>query len=173
MTGQAATLRAEPASGDRFARVCARLGFDDPDLFGQRRSAVLSAFGAATSLAPSQLRTIVRAQQPRVTVREPDRTVILDGQLRAALGCLREEARLHGRLVAVGQAWAGCNQLVALIVRRPVVSEIVASAVAGEVLCRLLDDLHEHRVLSHDDEDLLRYAWRQAHPAPAYFRHRS
>ena len=173
MTAQAGTPRAKTASGDRFARVCTHLGFDDPDLFGQRRSAVLSTFGAATCLDSSQLRTIVRAQHPRVTVRGPDRTVVLDGQLRAALGCLREEARLHGRLVAVGQAWAGSNQLVALIVRRPVVSEVVASAVAGEVLCQLLDDVHERRVLSHDDEDLLRYAWRQAHPVPAYFRRRS
>ncbi len=167
-----ATLRAESAPGDRFARVCTHLGFDDPEMFGQRRSAVLSAFGAATSFGPSQLRAIVLAQQPRVRVQQPDRTVVLNGQLRAALGCLRAEARLHGRLVAVGQAWAGCNQLVALIVRKPVVSEVVASAVAGEVLCRLLDDLPQRRVLSHADEDLLRHAWRQAHAVPAYFRHR-
>ena len=173
MTAHAAVLLAGSPSGDRFARVCARLGFDDPDLFAPRRATILSAFEAVTRLDSSQLRTIIRAQRPRVMIRASDHVVALNSELRAALGCLREEARQHGRLAALGQAWAGSNQLTALItMRRPVVTQIVASAVAGEVLCRLLDDVHQRRVLTRDDEDLLRHAWHQAHPVPAYLRRR-
>ena len=89
-----------------------------------------------------------------------------------ALGCLREEARRHGRLVTLGQAWAGSNQLIALITTRhaPVVRQVLATVVAGEVLCRVLDDLTDRRVFGAHEEELLRRAWRAAHPAPAYFR---
>jgi hypothetical protein len=156
---------------DRFVRVCVGLGFDDPDRFAPRRAAILSAFEAVTRLDSTQLRTIVRAQQPRVTIRASDHAVTLDSEFRAALSCLREEAREQGRLAALGQAWAGSNQLIALMtMRRPVITQVVASAVAGEVLCRLLDDVGQRRVLSLEDEGLLRHAWRQAHPVPAYFR---
>lgn len=174
MTASTATVGVAPRSGDRFSRVCALLRFDDPELFAPRRKTVLSAFDAITQLDASQLRTIVRAQRPRVMLRSSGQTLALDGHLRAAFACVREEARQHGRLVALGQTWAGCNQLVALMtVRSPSATPVLASAVAGEVLCRLLDDLPERKVLSRDDEDLLRHAWRQAHPAPAYFRRRS
>jgi hypothetical protein len=168
-----ATSSPEGSGADRFARVCALLGLDAPDLFAPRRPAVLAAFKAATELEPTQLRAIIRAQHPHVTVRQRDGTATLGGELQAALGCLREEARDHGRLVALGQAWAGCNRLGSLIAaRRPVLTQVVASAVAGEVLCRLLEDVQERRVLSRDDEELLRHAWRQAHPAPPYLRRR-
>jgi hypothetical protein len=173
MTASAAIAGFGALSDDRFARVCDRLGLDDPGLFTPRRPAVLAALEATTRLDSSQLRTMVRVQQPRMTPRGHDRAITLGGELRAALGCVREEARQHGRLVALGQAWASSNQLAALITgRSPALTPIVASAVAGEVLCRLLDDVHERRVLSRDDEDLLRRAWRQAHPVPAYFRRR-
>lgn len=166
-------MRPEPRSGDRFSGICERLGFEDPDLFAPRRATVLSAFEAIARLNASQLRTIIRAQRPRVTIRAPGQAVTLNSELRTALSCLREEAREHGRLVALGQAWAGSNQLIALMtMRRPVVTQVVASAVAGEVLCRLLDDVQQRRVLSREDEDLLRHPWRQAHPVPAYFRAR-
>ncbi|MBE2314594.1 hypothetical protein DVA67_001300 [Solirubrobacter sp. CPCC 204708] len=95
----------------------------------------------------------------------PSDAVAFNGELRAAFGCLREEARLHGRLVALGQAWAGSNQVVALAtVRDPVLRRVIGTAVAGEVLCRLLDDVRDRRVLTPADEDVLRSAWRAAHP---------
>jgi len=160
----------DSSSGDLFPRVCARLGFDSPDWFAPRRAAVLSTLEATTRLTPVQLRAMVRAQQPRLRSSAPGHAAF-DGELRTALGCLREEARLHGRLVALGQAWAGSNQVVALVtVRRPALTPVMATAVAGEVLCRLLDDVGERRVLSPTDEDLLRRAWRAAHPLPAFFR---
>jgi hypothetical protein len=151
--------------------VCAQLGFDHPDWFAPRRAAVLSTLEATTRLTPPQLRAIVRAQHPRMRIHYPSRAVSFDGELRAALGCVREEARLNGRLGALGQAWAASNQVVALVTaREPRVTPVVATAVAGEVLCRLLDDVGRRRVLSATDEDLLRRAWRAAHPLPAYFR---
>lgn len=159
-------------SGERFARICVHLGFDDPAWFVPRRAAVLTALAAASHLTPSQLRTLVRAQRPRLAIRGPGRGVGFDYESRSALGCLLEEARLHGRLVALGQAWAASNRLAALLtVRQPlVVVRITASAVAGEVLCRVLDDLDDRRVFGRGDEELLRHAWRAAHPPPAYFR---
>jgi hypothetical protein len=166
-------VRAAAPRSDHFASLCARLGFEDPDRFAPRRATILSAFEAVTHLDRSQLRTIVRAQAPRVTIRAPGQAVTLNSELRAALACLREEARQQGRLVALGQAWAGSNQLTAVItMRRPVVTEVVASAIAGEVLCRLLDDVAPRRILSREDEDLLRHPWRQAHPVRAYLRRR-
>ncbi|MDA0171315.1 hypothetical protein OJ998_19605 [Solirubrobacter taibaiensis] len=131
---------------------------------------MLSALEATTRLTPPQVRTIVQAQSPRLRPSAPS-AVAFNGEFRAALGCAREEARLHGRLAALGQAWAGSNQLVALLtVRRPALAPVIATAVAGEVMCRVLDDLGQRRVLSPTDEDVLRRAWRAAHPLPAYFR---
>ncbi|MDA0184025.1 hypothetical protein OJ997_27200 [Solirubrobacter phytolaccae] len=159
-----------PAPDERFARVCARLGFDHPDWFAPRRAAVLSTLEATTRLTSPQLRTMARAQSTRLRPTAPN-GVAFSGELRAALGCAREEARLHGRLVALGQAWAGSNQVVALVTaREPGLTPVVATAVAGEVLCRLLGDIRERRVLSLADEDMLRSAWSAAHPLPAYFR---
>ena len=158
-------------SNERFARVCAHLRIDQPDWFEPRRAAVLSALEATTQLTAPQLRTIVRAQHPRLRPHQPSQTVSFDGELRAALGSVREEARLHGRLGALGQAWSASNLLVALVTaREPRVTPIVATAVAGEVLCRLLDDVGRRHVLTAADEDILRRAWRAAHPPPAYFR---
>jgi hypothetical protein len=96
----------------------------------------------------------------------------LGSQFRSALACLREEARLHGRLVVVGQAWAGSNRLIELLTSRqpPAVTQALSGAVAGEVLCRVLDDVQDRRVFGAGDEALLRRAWREAHPVPVYFR---
>lgn len=176
MTALPASPRTVPfAAGDspsseRFARVCAHLRIDRPDWYEPRRAAVLSTLEATAQLTAPQLRTIVRAQHPRLRIR-PSRTVSFDSELRAALACVREEARLHGRLGALGQAWAASHLLVALVTaREPRVTPIVATAVAGEVLCRLLDDVGRRHVLSATEEDTLRRAWRAAHPPPAYFR---
>ena len=159
----------DSSPSERFARVCAHLGFDRPDWFAPRRAAVLSTLEATTWLTPPQLRAMVRAQTSRLRSSAPH-AVAFNGELRAALGCAREEARLHGRLVALGQAWAGSNQVVGLVtLREPALTPVIATAVAGEVLCRLLDDVGERRVLSSEDEDVLRGAWRAAHPLPAYF----
>jgi hypothetical protein len=115
---------------------------------------------------------MVREQRRHLIIREDGRAVLLGGQLRDALGCLREEARRHGRLVAVGQAWAGSNRLMAIVTAHqpPVVTQVLASVVAGEVLCRVLDDVDDRRVFDAGDERVLRHAWRAAHPPPAYFR---
>jgi hypothetical protein len=114
---------------------------------------------------------MVREQQPRLRPPGPGQAVGFTGELRTALACVREEARLQGRLVALGQAWGASNQVVALVtVRHPIVTPVIATAVAGEVLCRVLDDVGRRRVLSPTDEDVLRRAWRAAHPLPAYFR---
>lgn len=165
-------MSARVSSSERFARICADLGFDDPQWFVPRRAAVLATLEAATRLTQSQLRAMVRAQRPRLALRGEDRLVRFDGESRAALRCVREEARLHGRLVTLGQAWAASNRLVgSLTAREPlVVVRITASAVAGEVLCRVLEDIDDRRVLGRDEEALLRQAWRAAHPAPAYVR---
>jgi hypothetical protein len=160
------------SSSERFAHICAPLGFDDPEWFRPRRAAVLTTLEAASRLTRSQLRAIVRAQRPRLALRGDDRALRFDCESRAALKCLREEARLHGRLVALGQAWAGSNRLVGVVTARQplVVVRITASAVAGEVLCRVLEDLDDREVLGHEEETLLRQAWRAAHPPPAYVR---
>jgi hypothetical protein len=115
---------------------------------------------------------MVRVQRSLLTIHEDGRTVLPGSRLRDALACLREEARRHGRLVAVGQAWAGSNHLIALITARQqlVVTRVLATAVAGEVLCRVLDDIETRHVFHDGDEQLLRQAWRAAHPPPAYFR---
>ncbi|WP_028065984.1 hypothetical protein [Solirubrobacter soli] len=131
----------------------------------------MAGLQAATWLEPPQLQSLIRAQRPHVIVRRGAVTGTFDEQLRAAFGCLREDARHHGRLVAFGQAWGACNRLGALLTARSAgTTQLVASAVAGEVLCRLLDDIQVRRVLSRDDERLLRHAWHQAHPAPPYVR---
>jgi hypothetical protein len=115
---------------------------------------------------------MVRAQHPRVTIRAHTGAVAPGFELKEALRCLREEARRNGRLVAVGQAWAGSNRLIALLTTRqpPVITQILATVVAGEVLCRVLDDVDDRRVFADNHEQLLREAWRAAHPPPAYFR---
>jgi len=157
-------------SSERFARVCAHLRIDRPDWYEPRRAAVLSTLEATAQLTAPQLRTIVRAQHPRLRIR-PSRTVSFDSELRAALACVREEARLHGRLGALGQAWAASHLLVALVTaREPRVTPIVATAVAGEVLCRLLDDVGRRHVLSATEEDAPGAQRIRAHPPPAYFR---
>ena len=115
---------------------------------------------------------MVREQRRHLTIREDGRSVLLGGQLRDALGCLREEARRHGRLVAIGQAWAGSNRLIAMVTAHQptAVTQVLSSVVAGEVLCRVLDDVDDRSVFDAHDERLLRHAWRAAHPPPAYFR---
>lgn len=168
-------MPASPAyapTDDAFARARTLLGFDDPTWCAARRAPVLSALEAACRLKPPQLRAMLRAQQDILQVHQPGRAVSLGGEARDALACLREEARRHGRLVALGQAWAGSNQLIALITTRhePVVRQVLATVVAGEVLCRVLDDLTDRRVFGADEEELLRRAWRAAHPDPAYVR---
>jgi hypothetical protein len=166
-----------PAAGarvasERFARLCAHVGFDDPEWFMPRRAAVLKTLEAASRLTRSQLRVIVRAQRPRLALRGDGRAVRFDGASRAAHRCLREESRLHGRLVALGQAWAGSNRLVGLLTARQplLVVRITASAVAGEALCRALEDLDDRRVLGCEEEPLLRQARRAAYPPPTYVR---
>ncbi|MDA0167262.1 hypothetical protein OM076_43785 [Solirubrobacter ginsenosidimutans] len=161
-----------PTTDDGFARARERLGFDDPGWCAPRRAPVLAALEAAYRLEPGQVRAMLRAQHDNLLVREQGRAVSLGGEARDALGCLREEARRHGRLVALGQAWAGSNQLIALITTRhpAIVRQALATVVSGEVLCRVLDDLTDRRVFGPDEEDLLRRAWRAAHPVPAYFR---
>jgi hypothetical protein len=169
-----ATARRTPGSPsiDGFARARAHLGFDDPGWCAPRRAAVLSTLEASSRLTPTQLRTMVRTQHPRLTIRDGTDMVSPGSELKDALGCLREEARRHGRLVAVGQAWAGSNRLIALLTARQplVVTRVLATVVAGEVLCRLLDDVSDRRVFADNHEQLLREAWRAAHPPPAYFR---
>jgi hypothetical protein len=157
---------------NQFAHTRAQLGFDQPGWCVPRHAEVLSALEASTRLTPGQARTMMREQRRYVTIRDDGRAVLLGGQLRDALGCLREEARRHGRLVALGQAWAGSNRLMAIVTAHQprVVAQILSSVVAGEVLCRLLDDVEDRRVLDAGDERLLRHAWRAAHPPPAYFR---
>jgi hypothetical protein len=137
-----------------------------------RRAPVLAALEAAYRLEPGQVRAMLRGQHDNLLIGEQGRAVSFGGEARDALGCLREEARRHGRLVALGQAWAGSNQLIALITTRhpPVVRQALATVVSGEVLCRVLDDLTDRRVFGPEKEDLLRRAWRAAHPVPAYFR---
>jgi hypothetical protein len=165
-------IPAYPTTDEGFARACARLGFDDPGWCAPRRAPVLAALEAAYRLEPGQIRAMFRAQHGNLLVREQGRAVSLGGEARDALGCLREEARRHGRLVALGQAWAGTNQLIALLTSRhpPVVRQALTTVVSGEVLCRVLDDLSDRRVFGPDEEDLLRRAWRVGHPVPVYFR---
>jgi hypothetical protein len=118
---------------------------------------------------------MVREQRRYLTIRQDRRTVVMGSDIRDALGCLREEARRHGRLVAVGQAWAGSNRLMALLTARqpPVIAQVLCSVVAGEVLCRVLDDVGDRHVFDERSEQHLRHAWRVAHPPPAYFRRTS
>jgi hypothetical protein len=135
---------------------------------------VLSVLEAASRLQPSQVRTMVRAQHANLAIPVPGRVPSLDGPSKDALSSLREEARVHGRLVALGQAWAGTHQLIGeRTSRQPeLVTFLLTSVVAGEALCRILDDVADRRVLAARQEELLRGAWRAAHPAPAYFRRR-
>ena len=154
-------------------RDCARhFGFEDPEWCAPRRAAVLSVLDETSRLSPAQARTMVREQRRHLTFRDDGRAVTLGGDLRDALTCLREEARAHGRLVVIGQAWAGSNRVIArLTARQPlVVTQILSSVVAGEVLCRVLDDVDDRHVFDAGNELLLRHAWRAAHPPPAYFR---
>jgi hypothetical protein len=115
---------------------------------------------------------MMREQRQYLTIRDDGAAVLFGAQLRDALGCLREEARLHGRLAAVGQAWAGSNRLIALTTASQprVVTQVLSSGVAGEVLCRVLGDVDGRRVFDAEHEQVLRHAWRVAHPPPAYFR---
>jgi hypothetical protein len=67
-----ATARRTPGASsiDGFARARAHLGFDNPGWCAPRRAAVLSTLEASSRLTPSQLRTMVRTQQPRLTIRD-------------------------------------------------------------------------------------------------------
>jgi hypothetical protein len=156
---------------DGFAHISALLGFDDPDWCAPRRAAVLPALKTASRLQPAQLRTMLRTQHGKLTIRNDGNAVSLAREYRDALSSLREEARRHGRLVPLGQAWAASNQLITMLTphQPPVVRHVLAGLVAGEILCRVLDDVADRRVLSAREEELLRRAWRAAHPLPAYF----
>jgi hypothetical protein len=157
---------------DGFAHISARLGFDDPDWCAPRRAAVLPVLKTASRLQPAQLRTMLRTQHGKLTVRDHGNAVSLSGEFRDALGSLREEARRHGRLVTLGQAWAASNQLITMLTpnQPPVVRHVLGGLVSGEILCRVVDDIADRRVLSAPEEELLRRAWRAAHPPPVYFR---
>ena len=172
----AGAARARPApiepTADCFALARAHLGFDNPDWCIPRRAVVLSTLEASSRLTSSQVRTMIRTQHPHLTMREHGDTVSFGPEFRAALACLREEARQHGRLVVVGQAWAGSHRLIALLTTRQpsLVTHVLTGVVAGEVLCRVLDDVEDRQVFGDHDEELLRKAWRAAHPVHAYFR---